>query len=97
MKLVVHPKCCGCGKLNPDFESERFALRVCRQCLGQMASWLVKRGVDLDDNILATELFDGVFKWSDALDSSEHFTLIVSLYESNAYSYVQVKRYVDSK
>lgn len=63
MRLVVHPKCCGCGADNPKFESVRFStVRVCYQCMYSAATWFDRNGLLFDSNPLITELFDGVFE-----------------------------------
>lgn len=65
MQRVAHPTCCGCGKMNPDYESLRFGIRVCYDCLYKTASWLSRIGA-LEHNPLCEELFGGVWEQTDS-------------------------------
>lgn len=99
MQRVVHPTCCGCGTPNPAYISESYQVRVCYPCLLEVCRRFLAWGIELDDNPLATELFDGVFTWSDSIDTRTHFPVVTSnnLTGSRAYNYKMVKRFQTEK
>lgn len=97
MQRVAHPTCCGCGTTNPQFQSESYRVRVCYTCLREVCRRFLELGIELDDNPLATELFDGVFTWSKALDSPTHFTVVGPVEFTGGYGYKLVKRFQSEK
>lgn len=82
MKRVTHPKCCGCGASNPDFESTRYNLRVCYRCLTECASWLREQGC-LVPNPLIQELFDGVFSGGTVPLANQYTVVVLSDYSAS--------------
>lgn len=91
MKRVTHPTCCGCGKVNPEYISERWQVRVCYQCLYQFATWLMNRDL-ADHNPLAEELLDGVFSGGPTPRDDEYTVIHQSRYAANASAFSLVKR-----
>ena len=96
MKRVAHPTCVACGKIHPEFESERFKIRVCYTCLLSFATRLHREGLLMDQHPLITELFDGVFHGG--VESTEtHMPVIVrSQIGTSTYSFLSVEKFLDS-
>lgn len=92
MKKVVHPECCGCGTLNPQFISERFpSIRVCYVCLTKCAGYLRDRGC-LVSNPLTQELFDGVFSGGTVPLENQYTVIVKSEIGNNSFSYLLIDR-----
>lgn len=79
MIRVTHPRCCSCGSPNPDFESQRWQLRVCFMCLRATADWLAELDPEsFDGNPFTEELFDGVFEWGQVPTSTQYRVQLTS-------------------
>jgi len=91
MKKIAYPKCDCCGTARPEYESQRFNLRVCYLCLRMIADWLDARDL-LTPNPLIQELFDGVFSGGTVPTSQQYTVIVKSQLGGNACAYKLIER-----
>lgn len=91
MRRVAHPTCDGCGKKNPDFESDLLGIRLCYLCVRQCADWMIRNEV-VQENIIATELFESVWQTTIPLPENEMLVWHASRYGAGA-TYTIVKKF----